>query len=148
MVMACLVGRKFSVITTNDEWVPLLEEAVKRYGLPERCASIRATGMPVLALESGDEEANFNAILRQAQLALAEDAAEVICLGCAGMSGLDKQLEQVIQAPVIDGVACAVKLLEGLVSCGLSTSKKRTYTQPRPKELVNLPVVFQKPYKK
>jgi allantoin racemase len=147
MMMACLVGRKFSVVTTNDEWAPLLADAAKRYGLAERCASIRATGMPVLALESGDEEANFNAIVRQAQLALDEDEAEAICLGCAGMAGLDKRLEQVILAPVLDGVACAVKLLEGLVSCGMSTSKRRTYAQPRQKELVNLPAVFQKPYK-
>ncbi len=148
MVMACLVGWKFSVVTTNDAWVPLLTDAAKRYGLAERCASVRATGMPVLALEAGDAEQNFNAIVRQAQLALSEDGAEVICLGCAGMSGLDKRLEQAIGVPVLDGVACAVKLLEGLVGCGLTTSKKRTYAQPRSKELVNLPAVFQRPYKK
>jgi len=148
MVMACLVGWKFSVVTTNDEWVPLLTDAARRYGLAERCASVRATGMAVLALETGDEEQNFNAIVRQAQLALSEDGAEVICLGCAGMSGLDKRLEQVIGAPVLDSVACAVKLLEGLVSCGLTTSKKSSYAKPRSKELVNLPAIFQKPYQK
>ena len=130
MVMACLVGWKFSVVTTNDEWVPLLTDAVRRYGLEERCASVRATGMPVLAFETGDEEQNFNAIVRQAQLALSEDGAEVICLGCAGMSGLDKRLEKAISVPVLDGVACAVKLLEGLVNCGLVTSKKRAYAHP------------------
>ena len=146
MVMACLLGRKFSVVTTNDEWVPLLADAAKRYGLAERCASVRATGMPVLALDSGDEEQNFNDIVHQAQLALDEDEAEVICLGCAGMAGLDKRLEQAIGAPVVDGVKSAVKLLEGLVSCGLTTSKRRTYAQPRCKELVNLPEIFQKPY--
>jgi allantoin racemase len=148
MMMACLVGWKFSVVTTNDEWTPLLTDAAKRYGLAERCASVRATGMAVLALESGSEEANFKAIVRQSQLALDEDGAEVICLGCAGMSGLDKRLEQVIGVPVLDGVACAVKLLEGLVGCGLTTSKRRTYAQPRQKELVNLPAVFQEPYQK
>jgi allantoin racemase len=148
MMMACLVGWRFSVVTTNDEWTPLLTDAAKRYGLAERCASVRATGMAVLALESGSEEANFKAIVRQSQLALDEDGAEVICLGCAGMSGLDKRLEQVIGVPVLDGVACAVKLLEGLVGCGLTTSKRRTYAQPRQKELVNLPAVFQEPYQK
>ena len=148
MIMACLVGRKFSVVTTNAEWVPLLSDAARRYGLAERCASVRATGMPVLALELGDEEQNFKAIVRQAELALEEDGAEVICLGCAGMSGLDKQLQQAIGVPVLDGVACAVKLLEGLVGCGLSTSKRKTYAQPRQKELVNLPAILQKPYQK
>jgi allantoin racemase len=148
MMMACLIGRKFSVVTTNNEWIPLLADAAKRYGLAERFASVRATGMPVLALASGDEGHNFNAILRQAQIALDEDGAEVICLGCAGMAGMDKRLEQAVGVPVLDGVTCAVKLLEGLISCGLSTSKRRTYAQPHPKELVNIPAIFQKAYQK
>ena len=148
MYMACMISWKFSVITTNNEWVPLLYDAVKRYGLAERCASVRAMDMPVLALESGDEEENFQAIVRQAQMALSVDSAEAICLGCAGMSGMDKRLEQAVGVPVLDGVACVVKLLEGLVGCGLLTSKKKTYSQPHSKELVNLPPIFQKPYRK
>jgi len=31
-------------------------------------------------------------ILKTAHLAVEEDDAEVICLGCAGMAGLDKRL--------------------------------------------------------
>jgi Asp/Glu/hydantoin racemase len=48
MYVACMVGHKFSVVTTNREWEPLLMDAVRHYGLAERCASVRSTGMPVL----------------------------------------------------------------------------------------------------
>jgi allantoin racemase len=145
MYIACMLGYKFSVVTTNDEWEPLLWDAVKHYGLAERCASVRTTGMAVLALES-DEEGEYRNILQAAKLALQEDGAEVICLGCAGMSGLDKRLEKELGIPVVDGVVGALKLLEGLVSYGIHTSKRRAYAQPARRELVNLPAIFNKPY--
>jgi len=50
--------------------------------------------------------------------ALAEDGAEVIVLGCAGMTGLDKRLQQQLGAPVLDGVVCALILASGLLFRG------------------------------
>ncbi len=146
MYAACMLGYKFSVVTTNREWEPLLWDAVRHYGLAERCTSVRTTGMPVLALESASPKATFELILRAAREAVEVDGAEVICLGCAGMTGLDKKLENELGVPVVDGVISALKLLEGLVGYGLKTSKHRAYTKPGPKELVNLPVIFKRPY--
>jgi len=42
---------------------------------------------------------------------------------------------------VLDGVACAVKLVEGLVDYGLSTSRVAAFKEPEPKELLNYPGV-------
>jgi allantoin racemase len=64
------------------------------------------------------------------------------------MTGLDKQLERDLNVPVLDGVVCALKLLEGLISYGVKTSKRCTYSQPLQKELVNLPSVFSLGYQK
>lgn len=147
MYIACMLGYKFSIVTTNDEWEPLLWDAVHHYGLTGRCASVRTTGMAVLALESAGEADTYNLILEGARQAIAQDGAEVICLGCAGMAGLDKQLEEALGVPVIDGVAGALKLLEGLVGYGVRTSKRRAYATPARKELLNLPAIFDKPYR-
>jgi len=147
MYVACMLGYKFSVVTTNREWEPLLWDAVRHYGLADRCASVRSTGMPVLALESASTTETSQKILEAARKATQEDGAEVICLGCAGMSGLDKQLEQELGIPIIDGVVSALKLLEGLVGYGLRTSKRLAYSQPGPKELPGLPPIFNKPYR-
>lgn len=146
MYVACLLGYKFSIVTTNDEWGPLLWDAVRHYGLSERCASVRTTGLPVLALESAGEQETHGLILEAARQAVMQDRAEVICLGCAGMAGLDKELELTLGVPVLDGVVCALKLLEGLVGYGVHTSKRLAYGRPRRKELVNLPDLFARPY--
>ena len=119
MHVACLVGRTFGIVTTSAAWEPLLWDAVRHYGLEGRCAAVRATGRPVLALEAGHgeaEAAEADAILVAARRVVEEDGAEVICLGCAGMAGLDKRLEAALGVPVLDGVVCAVKLLEGLLA--------------------------------
>lgn len=148
MIMAGMLGYQFSVVTTNEEWVPLLWDAVRHYGLAERCASVRSTGMQVLELES-KSEAEINALMLQAsRKALDEDNAEVICLGCAGMSGLDKELEPQLGVPVVDGVVAALKLIEGAVAYGLRTSKRRAYARPGYKKQVNLPEIFAAPYRK
>jgi len=146
MYVACMLGHKFSVVTTNQEWEPLLWDAVRHYGLSERCASVRSTGMPVLALEAASSEEVNRLISVSARLALEQDGAEVICLGCAGMAGLDKKLERELQVPVVDGVISALKMLEGLVGYGLLTSKRRAYAQPKRKQLLGLPKIFDRPY--
>lgn len=129
---AMYVGRAYSVVTTLDRTVPLIEDRLRLSGLWDRCASVRASGLAVLELEESPERA-LEAIVHQAELAVSEDRAEVICLGCGGMAGLDEQIRQRTGVPVIDGVSAAVTVAESLVRLGLSTSKVRTYAQPRHK---------------
>jgi allantoin racemase len=146
MHVACMVGNRFSIVTTNKEWEPLLRDAVRRYGMIERCSSVRSTGMPVLALESASQEDVYRAILSASRQAIETDAAEVICLGCAGMAGLDKRLEAELHIPVVDGVVAALKLLEALGGYGLKTSKLLTYARPKWKTLANLPQRLEQAY--
>ncbi|MFF2509017.1 aspartate/glutamate racemase family protein [Streptomyces sp. NPDC058067] len=135
---AQFLGHRYSVVTTLDRAVPLIEDRLKLAGLTDRCASVRASGMSVLELES-DEEAAVEAIVEQAAQAVEHDKAEVICLGCGGMAGLTEQVVKRTGVPVVDGVAAAVTIAESLVRLGLSTSKVRTYATPRPKKIRNWP---------
>jgi allantoin racemase len=138
---AMFLGHAYSVVTTLDRTVPLIEDRLKLAGLYQRCASVRASGMAVLELEE-DPLAAMEAIVRQAELAICEDKAEVICLGCGGMAGLDEQIRQRTGVPVVDGVTAAVTIAESLVRLGLSTSKIRTYATPRPKKVIGWPSTF------
>jgi allantoin racemase len=54
---------------------------------------------------------------------LAEDGADVICLGCAGMAGVTEAISTKLGVPAVDGVAAAVALAQALVGLGLTTSK-------------------------
>jgi allantoin racemase len=135
MLMACTVAHSFSIVTVLPRVKPLLEDTVRLHGLDARCASIRTTPLSVLDCER-DPEAAGREIVKAAKLAIEEDGAEAICLGCAGMGPLDKAVSSELGVPVLDGVACAVKLVEGLLDYGLATSRVAAYKEPEPKEIV------------
>ncbi len=124
--MASMLSNKFSVVTTLSRWVPAIEHNLVRYGLSTRCAKVRASEVAVLELESdtGDARQKVSAEIRNA---IENDHAEAIVLGCAGMTDLAASLALQHGLPVLDGVACAVNLAEGLVRLGLKTSKLGGY---------------------
>ncbi len=131
--LATLVAGKFSVVTTLARSVPAIEHNLSKYGLSSRCAKVRATDIPVLDLELPGSDARHK-ISAEIARAVAEDKAEAIVLGCAGMADLAKYLTQEHGVPVLDGVACAVRLAETLVGLGLATSKVGGYARPRSKK--------------
>src|SRR5580658_4996251 len=127
--MASLIADKFSVVTTLSRSIAPIEHNLAKYGLKSRCARVRAAEVPVLALEEPGSGAQ-RIIEQEIERALAEDGAEAIVLGCAGMTDLARDLERKAGVPVLDGVACAVTLAESLVRLGLKTSKRNTYAAP------------------
>lgn len=121
MKMASMLGHRFSVVSTAKHSIPNKEALVRKYHLQDMLASVRAPEDESAAIS--DEEK----FLQTAQLALQEDMAEVIVLGCAGMAGLDKRLQTQLGAPVLDGVICALIIASGLAKYGVGTSKVRRY---------------------
>lgn len=127
--MASLVADKFSVVTTLPRSIAPIERNLIKYGLSVRCGRVRAANVPVLALEEPGSDA-CRAIEAEIGRALADDGAEAIVLGCAGMTDLARDLERKVGVPVLDGVGCAVALAEALVRLGVRTSKRNTYAPP------------------
>ena len=127
--MASLVAGTFSVVTTLSRSVPAIEHNLARYGLASRCRRVRASDVPVLALEDPLSDARRR-VSEEIGRALAVDRAEAIVLGCAGMADLAASLSAEHGVPVVDGVAAAVKLCEGLVALGLATSRVGGYQRP------------------
>lgn len=127
--MASLIADRFSVVTTLARAIAPIERNLTKYGLASRCVRVRAANVPVLDLEDESSGA-CRAIEAEIERALAEDGAEAVVLGCAGMTNLAKQLSEKVGVPVLDGVACAVSLAESLARLGLRTSKRNTYAAP------------------
>lgn len=147
MRTAAFLGHTFSVVTTNDRWKPILEAAADKYGLADRCVSVRTSGLSPLDLEQVSFEETKEIIERVAREALEHDEAEVICLGCAGMAGFDKQLQHTLGVPVLDGFVCALKLIEFFGQYEIAHSKRKRYEVPGAKGLVGLPEQLSEFYK-
>jgi allantoin racemase len=136
--VAQLIGRTYSVVTTLQRSVAMIEDRLRLAGLADRCASVRASGMSTAEVDADPEQA-ARAVLAEARRAVESDFAEVVCLGCAGLAGLEDTIQAELGVPVVDGVGAAVRLAEAVVGLGLSTSKRWTYAPPEPKRFVGWP---------
>jgi allantoin racemase len=132
MYAANAIAPCWSVVTTLARTHHMVEAIIKKTGLGDRCSSIRCVDLPVLACESNPGVV-FAGLERMGQLAIDQDGAEALILGCAGMGGLDQQLSQSLGVPVVDPVAAGVRFAEMLVSMKLQTSKRLTYRPPEKK---------------
>ncbi len=124
--VACLIGRRFSVITTLARSIAPIEDRLLLAGLDAHCASVRACGLGTADVDA-DPAGAVDAIVAEAARAVAQDGADVICLGCAGMAGVTEAISAKVGVPAIDGVAAAVALAQAVVGLGLRTSKAGVY---------------------
>ena len=108
-VMSGLLGLRFSVVTSVAAAIPVIRGNIDRNGFSGTCASVRASGLAVLAIDEGSEATRVHladAFLR----ARNEDGAEAVVLGCAGMTGLRDDLAARTGITLIDGVAASAHL--------------------------------------
>jgi len=99
--------------------------------LGEKVARVYPTGLTVLQLVE-DLEKTFQTLLENGKKALAE-GAQVLILGCTGLHGLGKRLQEALGVPVLEGEGLALSLAQMFVDVGLSHSKL-AYPKP-PKKL-------------
>ena len=137
--VAMMVGRTYSVVTTLQRSVGAVEDRLTLAGLRDRCASVLATGLGTLDVDR-DPDGAMRVIVEVARQAVERDHAEVICLGCAGMAGLEEAIIGELGVPVVDGVGAGVRLAEAVVGLGLKTSKRWTYAYPEPKQISGWPL--------
>ena len=126
--VASYIAQRFTVVTTTERSRVPVEGLVQRYGMAGR-ARVRAADIAVLSLEDAASGA-VEKLRAEIARAIAQDRAEAIVLGCAGMADLAHRLQEEFDLPVIDGVGAALKQAEALVALGLSTSKRGAYASP------------------
>jgi len=121
MKLATMLGHTFSVVTTHIHSIPGKIANARKMHLQDLMVSVRAP-------EKGEEDLGDEQLfLGLSRRAVEEDLAEVIVLGCAGLTGMDKLIEKELGVPVLDGVICALIIATGLVKYGISTSKVLGY---------------------
>jgi allantoin racemase len=117
MKMASMLGHRFSVVSTGRNSIPGKKALARKYHLDQLMVSVRAP------LHDASDCSNEELFLTLARAAVEEDMAEVIVLGCAGLTGMDKRIQHELGVPVLDGVVCALIIASGMARYGVATSK-------------------------
>lgn len=103
---AALRNWRFSVVTTLQVSVPVIEANIHELGLTRYLGRVRASDVPVLDLETDPVRAE-KAIVAEAERAEREDGIDALILGCAGMVHLTRAVARSVTVPVIDPVSAA-----------------------------------------
>jgi allantoin racemase len=125
MHLAAMLGYKFSVVTVLDEVKPIIRKVLHHTGLESRMASVRVIETSVLDI-AGRRSAVFNRLVDAGRLAIDQDGADTLILGCMSLAFQELSLElgDVLGVPVISPAEAALKTAETLVSLKLSQRKK------------------------
>lgn len=125
MLVASMLGHRFSIVTVLESVVPSLERLAKTTGIDSKLTSVRSADIPVLELRKDPDTAKKR-MLAEAEKARDQDRADVIVLGCMSMAflGVSDEMQDRLGIPVVNPALVTLKVLESLISAHLTHSKK------------------------
>lgn len=127
--VAAMLGHRFTILTARRERVPAKLDHVARLGLQDRLASVRPLDMSVLEMDRDSARAKSR-ILEVGRVAVEQDHAEVLVLGCAGLAGYGRELTTTLDVAIVDPTPVGLKMAELLAGLGLTHSKRGIYAWP------------------
>ena len=140
MHFACLLARRFGLITIDPIFIPWHQDQVIRAGLSERVVGVRAMRTsPADYMRAFTDEAAYRDVLRQfreqAEPLLAQGADMLIPAGGLPMLLLSREAGLEIDgAPVLNGINALVAMTEAAVRLrridGIGVSRRSNYARP------------------
>jgi len=139
-LMACMMGRSFSLITPNPKFSLSFGQKLKLYGLTERLVSIEAMNFPQLSSfrEAFSDPVAHQRVMDEFDKAArrAVDAGAEVLIPCGSHAVLQARrgLREIEGALIMDGLAVLIKMAETAVKLhkimGTVVSRKLLYQKP------------------
>ena len=123
---ACMLGGRFGLVTFGG--VETYRERIAGYGLSSRLASL-------VSVEATPQETvrDPEGVARKVSAGIARavaEGADAVILGGAALAGMGERLQPEATVPLLDGMACGVKLCEMLVTLKLPKPVAGSYAAP------------------
>ena len=123
---ACLLGGRFGLVTFGG--VETYREQITRLGLATRLSGLRGLAVtPPQALADPD---GVGVLVLEAVESMIAEGADSVVLGGAGLAGFDRRLQDRAAVPLLDGIACAVRLAETMARAGFAKPRAGSYAAP------------------
>lgn len=123
--------KKFGIVTTGTYWEKTLTEGVmEAVGVDDiahckRFKGVFSTGLSAGELHTAPAEEVRRRMKDATRRLVQDDDVSVVCLGCAGMAGMDEMVreacvealgkEKAAAVTIVDGVKAGIAILDGLV---------------------------------
>src|SRR5262245_20016188 len=137
MLTACMLGRRFAIVTFTSSLASWYEDCIEMHGLGNRCSGIRALSGPFGSVVDVADE-NEALLVDLMTNTLAEVGADVLILGGAPLAGLANRIKARVPVPLIDPVQAVTKQAETLIALKPRKAEIGTFSRPPAKETVGL----------
>ena len=137
MLTACMLGKRFAIVTFARALGPWYEECVAMHGLEGRCAGIRMLDEGFADIADVQEEKEA-VIVELARRAVVEDEADCVILAGAPLAGLAVKVAERIPVPVVDQMGAALKQAEALVALKPRKASTGSFRRPPAKSTKGL----------
>jgi allantoin racemase len=141
---ALVLGGRFGILAGMTRAVQLMDSMVRTYGMESRYAGTAPLDLRVLDLE--DNHAATLDTLEQAGRTLAARGADVLLLGCAGLTGFIQEVQARLPVTIIDPVEAGCRMLQAVVDADLNVSHAGIYARPAPQRMNALGQVFDRQF--
>ncbi|KAK8241638.1 Asp/Glu/hydantoin racemase [Phyllosticta capitalensis] len=129
-LLALAPGERFGVVSTGKAWETILGRGIREFlGTYVRFAGVTTTGLNANELHTTPHDVVAHRVKEAVKQLLARGRIAAICLGCAGMAGMDDWVreacvealgeEQGARVRIVDGVKAAVAAIEGALRMGV-----------------------------
>lgn len=141
MLTACMLGKRFGIVTFARALGPWYEECVEMHGLKPRLAAIRMLDGAFKSISDVQEEREA-LLVALANRAVEEDGADVVIFAGAPLAGLARRVRDQVPVPVVDQMGAALKQAEAVVALHPRKAKKGTFRRPDAKPSSGLPAAL------
>ncbi|MBL6454369.1 hydantoin racemase [Belnapia sp. T6] len=124
---ACLAGGRFGLVTFGG--TETYRERIAQHGLASRLAGL--IGIPATPQDAVRDPAGVATRIGGAIAELAGQGADSVVLGGAALAGMAPRLQPEAPVPLLDGMACGVRLLEMLVALRLPKPRLGSFAVPQ-----------------
>lgn len=137
MLTACMLGRRFSIVTFAQALAPWYEECVAWHGLEGRCGGVHCLDGSFASINDVQEE-KADLLVDLANQAILKDDSDVVVLAGAPLAGLATRIADRVPVPLVDCVAAAVKQAEAIAALRPRKATVGTFRRPAPKPSTGL----------
>jgi allantoin racemase len=138
MLTACMLGRRFGIVTFAAAMGPWYEECVEMHGLTGRCAGVRCLDGALSSITDVHAEKE-EALVALARCSVEEDGADVIILAGAPLAGMAASVADRIPVPLVDQAQAAIRQAETLAKLAPRKATAGRFRRPGPKQSTGLP---------
>mgnify|MGYP001614125905 CR=1 FL=1 len=140
LLVACMMGRNFSLVTPSERMIPRFHELVRRYGLEDRLAGIESMDFKIpelgLVFETPElQQKQLREFTEGARKTIAARSEVIVPMGGIASLFLARSgLREIDGVPVLDTISIAVKMTEMMVKLGKITgtfaSRRLSFASP------------------